>query len=335
MILYAGRDQLKAWRINELGDPWEKLMIEEIESPSPKAGQISISVEATDLNFADILQCQGRYQVKLTPPFSPGMNAAGTILEVGEDVELQVGQRVVGPTMGGYGGYAAQAVLLAGQCQVLPDTVSSMAASAIHVTYGTAWFALHQRGNLQPGETVLVLAGAGGVGSAAIQLAKAHGCWVTAAAGGVDKIALCKRLGADEVIDYNTEELYDRSMRLTSDRGYDVIYDPVGGDFFDVVRRLVAWEGRLLVIGFASNRIPQAPANHILMKNYSVVGVHMGAYRKQDPAPFERCYNELYEMLDKGQIEPWIDSVVDFDELPAALLSLANRETKGRLVFEP
>ena len=326
---------MKAWRINELGDPWEKLMIEEIESPSPKAGQISIGVEATDLNFADILQCQGRYQVKLTPPFSPGMNAAGTILEVGEDVELQVGQRVVGPTMGGYGGYAAQAVLLAGQCQVLPDTVSSMAASAIHVTYGTAWFALHQRGNLQPGETVLVLAGAGGVGSAAIQLAKAHGCWVTAAAGGVDKIALCKRLGADEVIDYNTEELYDRSMRLTSDRGYDVIYDPVGGDFFDVVRRLVAWEGRLLVIGFASNRIPQAPANHILMKNYSVVGVHMGAYRKQDPAPFERCYNELYEMLDKGQIEPWIDSVVDFEELPAALLSLANRETKGRLVFEP
>ena len=335
MILYAGRNQLKAWRIKELGDPWEKLMIEEIESPSPKAGQISIGVEATDLNFADILQCQGRYQVKLTPPFSPGMNAAGTILEVGEDVELQVGQRVVGPTMGGYGGYAAQAVLLAGQCQVLPDTVSSMAASAIHVTYGTAWFALHQRGNLQPGETVLVLAGAGGVGSAAIQLAKAHGCWVTAAAGGVDKIALCKRLGADEVIDYNTEELYDRSMRLTSDRGYDVIYDPVGGDFFDVVRRLVAWEGRLLVIGFASNRIPQAPANHILMKNYSVVGVHMGAYRKQDPAPFERCYNELYEMLDKGQIEPWIDSVVDFEELPAALLSLANRETKGRLVFEP
>ena len=326
---------MKAWRINELGDPWEKLMIEEIESPSPKAGQISIGVEATDLNFADILQCQGRYQVKLTPPFSPGMNAAGTILEVGEDVELQVGQRVVGPTMGGYGGYAAQAVLLAGQCQGLPDTVSSMAASAIHVTYGTAWFALHQRGNLQPGETVLVLAGAGGVGSAAIQLAKAHGCWVTAAAGGVDKIALCKRLGADEVIDYNTEELYDRSMRLTSDRGYDVIYDPVGGDFFDVVRRLVAWEGRLLVIGFASNRIPQAPANHILMKNYSVVGVHMGAYRKQDPAPFERCYNELYEMLDKGQIEPWIDSVVDFEELPAALLSLANRETKGRLVFMP
>ena len=335
MILYAGRNKLKAWRINELGDPWEKLMIEEIESPSPKAGQISIGVEATDLNFADILQCQGRYQVKLTPPFSPGMNAAGTILEVGEDVELQVGQRVVGPTMGGYGGYAAQAVLLAGQCQVLPDSVSSMAASAIHVTYGTAWFALHQRGNLQPGETVLVLAGAGGVGSAAIQLAKAHGCWVTAAAGGVDKIALCKRLGADEVIDYNTEELYDRSMRLTLDRGYDVIYDPVGGDFFDVVRRLVAWEGRLLVIGFASNRIPQAPANHILMKNYSVVGVHMGAYRKQDPAPFERCYNELYEMLDKGQIEPWIDSVVDFEELPAALLSLANRETKGRLVFEP
>ena len=121
----------------------------------------------------------------------------------------------------------------------------------------------------------------------------------------------------------------------SADRGYDVIYDPVGGDYFDLARRLVAWEGRLLVIGFASNRIPQAPANHILMKNYSVVGVHMGAYRKKAPAPFERCYTELYEMLEKGQIEPWIDSVVGFDELPAALLSLANRETKGRLVFKP
>mgnify|MGYP001213634392 FL=1 len=188
---------MKAWRINELGDPWERLVIEEIEEPKPRTGQLLIGVEATDLNFADILQCQGRYQVKLTPPFSPGMNAAGTILAVGDNVELEVGQRVVGPTMGGYGGYAAQSVLLAEQCQVLPDSISSKAASAIHVTYGTAWFALHQRGNLQPGETVLVLAGAGGVGSAAIQLAKAHGCWVTAAAGGTDKTKLCKKLGAD------------------------------------------------------------------------------------------------------------------------------------------
>ena len=326
---------MKAWRINELGDPWERLVIEEIEEPKPRTGQLLIGVEATDLNFADILQCQGRYQVKLTPPFSPGMNAAGTILAVGDNVELAVGQRVAGPTMGGYGGYAAQSLLLAEQCQVLPDSISSKSASAIHVTYGTAWFALHQRGNLRPGETVLVLAGAGGVGSAAIQLAKAHGCWVTAAAGGTDKTELCKKLGADEVIDYNTEDLYDKSMSLTSSRGYDVIYDPVGGDFFDVARRLVAWEGRLLVIGFASDRIPQAPANHILMKNYSVVGVHMGAYRKQDPAPFDRCYNELYEMLDNGEIDPWIDSVVGFEELPMALLSLANRETKGRLVFEP
>lgn len=326
---------MKAWRINELGDPWQQLVVEDMDSPSVRKGQVLIQVEATDLNFADILQCQGRYQVKLEPPFSPGMNSAGRILAVGEGVELEVGQRVVGPTMGGFGGYASESVLLAEQCQILPGSVDSKVASAIHVTYGTAWFALHQRGNLQPGETILVLAGAGGVGSAAIELAKAKGCWVVAAAGGADKTNLCKKLGADEVVDYLKEDLYDQVMGLTSGRGVDVVYDPVGGDFFDVSRRLVAWEGRLLVIGFASDRIPEVPANHILMKNYSVVGVHMGAYRQKDPRPFDRCYSELYEMLEEGSIDPWIDSIIGFDELPDALLSLSNRETKGRLVFTP
>ena len=326
---------MKAWRINELGDPWDNLAVEKIPSPRPKPGMVAIEVEATDLNFADILQCQGRYQVKLDPPFSPGMNAAGSVIGVGEGVDLEIGQRVVGPTVGKYGGYAEESLLLAQQCEILPDTIDSKVASAIHVTYGTAWFALHQRGNLKPGETVLVLAGAGGVGSAAIELAKARGCWVAAAAGGDAKLELCEKLGADEVIDYLREDLYERVMSLTSGRGVDVVYDPVGGDFFDVARRLVAWEGRLLVIGFASDRIPQAPANHILMKNYSIVGVHMGAYRKNDPRPFKRCYSELYDLLDSGKINPWIDGVVGFDGLPDALLKLANRETKGRLVFVP
>ena len=326
---------MKAWRINELGDPWKRLVVEHMDSPPLGQGQVRIQVEATDLNFADILQCQGRYQVKLKPPFSPGMNSSGSILAVGEGVDLEIGQRVVGPTMGGFGGYASESVLLAEQCQILPASVDCKIASAIHVTYGTAWFALHQRGNLQPGETVLVLAGAGGVGSAAIELAKVAGCWVVAAAGGSDKTNLCKKLGADEVVDYLEDDLYDKVMDLTNGRGVDIVYDPVGGDFFDIARRLVAWEGRLLVIGFASDRIPEVPANHILMKNYSVVGVHMGAYRKKDPRPFDRCYSELYKMLEDDSINPWIDSVVGFDELPDALLSLANRKTKGRLVFAP
>lgn len=329
---------MKAWQMHQLGDPWDALNVAELPSPKPGPGMVRISVEATDLNFADILQCQGRYQVRLDPPFTPGMNSCGTVQAVGDGVNetgLAVGHRVVGPTVGSHGGYAEEALILAEQAEVLPDDVDTLTASAMHITYLTGWFGLYRRGNLQPGETVLVLAGAGGVGSAAIELAKCRGCWVVAAAGGAEKTAVCKKLGADEVIDYATEDLYERAMHLSDQRGFDVIYDPVGGDLFDVARRLVAWEGRLLVIGFASDSIPQAPMNHALVKNYSIVGVHMGGYRQKDPTPFEQCSRELYELLRQDKIHPWIDGVIGFDDLPEALARLQNRQTKGRLMFDP
>lgn len=326
---------MKAWQIQKLGDPWEELTVVDIEQQKPAAGMLRVRVHATDLNFADILQCQGGYQVRLDPPFTPGMNSAGTIVEVGEGVPYQVGQRVVGPTVKDSGGYAEEALLLAEQITVLPDGVDSIIASAMHITYGTAWFGLHLRGKLQAGETVLILAAAGGVGSAAIELAKLHGCWVVAAAGGEKKTTACRDLGADEVIDYNTEDLYSAVMSLTNGRGVDVVYDPVGGEYFDVARRLVAWEGRLLVIGFASGTIPTAPVNHALVKNYSIVGVHMGGYRQRDPAPFDRCYEELHRMLLANEISPLVDEVIGFDALPGALRRLANRETTGRVVFDP
>ena len=239
---------MKAWRINELGDPWKRLVVEHMDSPPLGQGQVRIQVEATDLNFADILQCQGRYQVKLKPPFSPGMNSSGSILAVGEGVDLEIGQRVVGPTMGGFGGYASESVLLAEQCQILPASVDCKIASAIHVTYGTAWFALHQRGNLQPGETVLVLAGAGGVGSAAIELAKVAGCWVVAAAGGSDKTNLCKKLGADETrlnrrgISISTTRFGQRTSRRCS--ALWITISPGGCDFSVLTtRRSWTWAG--------------------------------------------------------------------------------------------
>jgi NADPH2:quinone reductase len=326
---------MKAWQMPDIGDPWSLLEIAGLPSPVPGPGMVRVKIEATDLNFADILQCQGRYQVPLDPPFTPGMNTAGTIEAVGEGVDLAIGQRIVGPTVGVHGGYAEEALILTEQAQVLPDDIDTLTASAMHITYSTGWFGLHLRGNLQPGETVLVLAGAGGVGSAAIELAKVHGCWVVAAAGGPEKVAACKELGADGVIDYASEDLYERAMALSDKRGFDVIYDPVGGEYFDVARRLVAWAGRLLVIGFASDTIPSAPMNHALIKNYSLVGVHMGGYRQKDPTPFAQCFDELYELLRTKKIKPWIDGVVGFEDLPAAMTKLQNRGTKGRLMFDP
>jgi NADPH:quinone reductase len=326
---------MKAWRMPELGDPWDRLQVDDVVSPSVQEGMVRISVEATDLNFADILQCQGSYQVKLDPPFTPGMGSVGRVLEVPSGLDLDIGQRVVGPTVGSAGGYAEEALLLAEQATPIQDEVDPVKAVAMHVTYGTAWFGLHLRGNLQPGETVLVLAAAGGVGAAAVELAKVHGCWVIAAAGGPEKTAACTALGADEVVDYASEDLYERVMTLTKGRGVDVVYDPVGGEYFDVARRLVAWEGRILVIGFASGTIPSAPMNHALVKNYSIIGVHMGGYRQKDPRPFQECYDTLYDMLTAGQIDPLVDRLVGFDDLPQALHDLSQRRSKGRIVFVP
>ena len=329
------RDRMRAWQMPVLGDPWDTLTKVEAALPKPAAGALHIRVEATDLNFADILQCQGSYQVKLTPPFTPGMSAAGTVIATGDGVTFEVGQRLVGPTIAPFGGFAEKAVLLAEQVQPVPDALSCSDAAAAHVTYATAWFALHHRGRLRPGETVLVLAAAGGVGSAAVQMARAHGCWVAAAAGGEEKVAICERLGADLAIDYATQDLYQRVMEATDGRGVDVVYDPVGGEFFNTTRRLLSWEGRLLVVGFASGTIPSAPANHLLVKNYDIVGVHMAGYRDRHPDIVNRCYRQLHQQLVDKAIEPLVNEVIGFDALPDGLARLATRRTIGRVVFDP
>lgn len=326
---------MKAWRLPALGDPWDLLEVADVPSPGLSADALRVRVEATDLNFADILQCQGVYQVKRTPPFTPGMSAAGTVLEAGVSSNFAVGQRVVGPTAEGAGGFAEEALLHAEQSHPVPAGIEPRLAMAMHITYGTAWLALHHRAGLQAGETVLVLAAAGGVGSAALQLARNHGCWVAAAVGGKDKMRVAESLGADAVIDYDGEDLYRQVMEATDGRGVDVIFDPVGGAYFATARRLLAWEGRLLVIGFASGDIPHAPANHALVKNYSIVGVHMGGYRQRRPELLRRCYQELHRQLAAGEIAPLVGDVVGFAELPAALKRLAGRQTTGRVVFAP
>jgi|TARA_Y100000310_G_scaffold341105_1_gene439168 NADPH2:quinone reductase len=329
------RINLKAWQMRKFGDPWDELHLAEADLPAPGPGIVQIKVEASDLSFADILQCLGVYQVKLTPPFIPGMHAAGTVIAVGDDCELAVGDRVIGPTLDTFGGYAEETMLFGAQAFRVPQGVTSKIAAAMHVTYGTAWFALHHRAQLQPGEAILVLAGAGGVGSAAIQMARARGCWVIAAAGGEEKTRVCSALGADEVIDYSSEDLYGTVQELTDGRGVDVVYDPVGGEHSDAARRLLAFEGRLLIIGFASGTIPSVPANHLLVKNYSVLGVYMGGYQSEDPAVLRRCYAELHEQLLDGSIDPLISQVIGFEALPQALRRLSERRSTGRVIFDP
>ena len=318
-----------------LGDPWRELEAVELSPPDPPPGGLRIRVDVSELNFADILQCQGSYQVKWTPPFTPGMVAAGIVEAAPAGTGFKVGERVVGPTIEPAGGYGEQSLLLAEQSHRIPATVSSQSAMAVHITYATAWFAFHRRAQLAPGESVLVLAAAGGVGTAAVQMARAHGCWVIGAVGGSAKVDVATRAGADLVVDYEADDLYRQVMEATDGRGVDVVYDPVGGKHFDTVRRLLAWEGRLLVIGFAGGGIPAAPANHLLVKNYAVVGVHMGGYRDRDPELVAQCYADVHSQLADGRIKPFISEVVGFDALPDALERLSARKTVGRVLFEP
>jgi NADPH2:quinone reductase len=328
-------DNMRGWQLDELGDPWEVMNLNELESPIPGEGEARITVEAADLNFADILQMQGTYQVRIDPPFVPGMAAAGVVVETGPGSTLSVGDRVVGSTVPGHGGFAEEAIVTAETALRVPDGLDLGIAAAANVTYGTSWFALHRRGNIQPGESVLVLAAAGGVGSSAVQMAKAHGCFVIAAAGGAEKVQVCRDLGADISIDYNADDVYAEVMAATDGRGVDVVYDPVGGEYFDIARRLVAWEGRLLVVGFASGTIPSAPANHVLVKNYSVVGVHMGGYRGRDNSLVDQCYEEVFAMLADAKLAPHVSETVGMADLPDALLRLSQRKTTGRVMFDP
>jgi NADPH:quinone reductase len=326
---------MKAWRLHELGLPWEVLRLEDVDGPEPPPGTARIRVEATDLNFADILQCQGSYQEKRQPPFTPGMSAAGTVLATGPGSGVEVGQRIIGSSADGWGGYAEEALVRSDAAHVLPDHIDGRTAAGMHVTHGTAWFALHHRGRIRPEETVLVLAAAGGVGAAAVQLAKAHGCRVIAAAGGPEKVAVCRQLGADVAIDYSGEDLYQAVMEATGGEGADVVYDPVGGPYFDIARRLVAFEGRLLVVGFASGTIPAAPANHVLVKNYSVVGVHMGLYRTKAPHVVTECYEQVWDLKARSGIDPLISDTIGLADVPAGLKRLSERTTTGRVVLVP
>jgi NADPH2:quinone reductase len=248
---------------------------------------------------------------------------------------VETGQRVIGSPAGGPGAFAEYALMDAAGAYPAPEGLSDEKAASLYLTYSTGHVGLHRRAQLQAGEWLLVHAGAGGVGSAAIQLGKAAGAHVIATAGGARKTAVCRELGADHVIDYTTEDFVPIVKEITGGHGADVVYDPVGGDVFDKSRRCIAFEGRLLVVGFTSGRHPEAPANHVLVKNYSVVGLHWGLYRKHDPALFPAVHEELTRLVAQGAIDPLVGEVLPMDQAPQALARLADRGTVGKVVLVP
>jgi NADPH:quinone reductase len=317
---------MRAWRVHELGDP-SAMTLDEVPVPTPGEGQLLVRVRAAALNFPDVLMAAGLYQERPPLPYTPGIELCG-------EVE-GTGRRVLGAPSGGPGAFAEYALLDADRAWPVPEGMPDEKAAALYLTYQTGHVGLHRRAHLQPGEWLLVHAGAGGVGSAAIQLGKAAGAQVVATAGGPEKVQVCRDLGADHVVDYTADDFVPVVKEVTGGHGADVVFDPVGGDVFDRSRRCIAFEGRLVVVGFTSGRIPEVPANHVLVKNYSVVGLHWGLYRQHDPAVFGLVHEELTRLYADGRIDPLVSQVLPLDEAPKALAALASRGTVGKVVLTP
>jgi len=327
---------MRAWRVHQLGDPAEVLVVDDIPAPQPGPGEVLVDVAACGLNFPDILMCQGKYQERPPLPFTPGLETSGRISAVGPGVDpARKGSRVIALPAPGSGGLAEQMVAKEAATFPIPESLDDPSAAAMHITYQTSWFALHRRAAIRPGEWLLVHAAAGGVGSAAVQLGLAARARVIATAGGPEKVEVCRQLGAEVVIDYKADDFVELVKEVTDGHGADVIYDPVGGDTFDRSRKVIAWEGRLLVIGFAGGRIPEVPANHILLKNYSVVGLHWAQYSRRDPSLVVACHEELMRLHGTGAVKPLVFATLPFDDTPKGLTLLGGRDTYGKVVVTP
>ena len=319
----------KAW------DKPEALTFEDLPDLVAGEGEVVIAVKACGVNFADALMVQGLYQVKPPLPFTPGCEVAGDILAIGDNVNaaFKVGQRVA--TIVDYGAFAEQVCVSAAALMPLPDTISYKEAAAFAIAYGTAEVALAHRGQLQAGETVLIHGASGGVGLAAVEIAKVMGATVIATASTAEKLELTKTHGADHLINYLEEDFVPKVKELTGGKGANVILDPVGGDVFDKSLRCIAWEGRLLVIGFASGRIPQAPANLTLVKNCSVVGVFWGAYMKHNPKILTGSLQRLMGWHAEGKVNPHISETFKLEDAGLALNKMLGRAVTGKVVLEP
>jgi len=326
---------MRAWQVHSLGEPKDVLRLDDVDIAEPGPGEARITVEAAALNFFDALLCRGTYQEKPPLPFTPGAEVAGVIDAVGEGSPYAVGQRVIASPPLPRGGLAEQVIAPAHSTFAIPDSLDPVKAAALFITYQTGWAGLHRRAALQAGETLLVHAGAGGVGSAAIQLGLAAGARVIATAGGPEKTEICRKLGAQIAVDYLADDFVDAVKSATGGRGADVIYDSVGGDTFDKSRKCIASEGRIVVVGFAGGRIAEAPTNHLLVKNYSVVGLHWGIYRHTEPTLIPHIHDQLMALHSRGEIDPLIFAELPLADAPDAITQLSTRGTWGKVILRP
>jgi NADPH2:quinone reductase len=321
---------MKALVCREYG-PVESLALGELPDPVPVAGQVVVGVRACGVNFPDLLVVQGKYQLKPAPPFSPGSEVAGVIEAVGPGVDtLRVGDRVLAMTM--YGGMAEKLAADVSQVLPIPEGVDFVSASCVATAHGTTLHALRDRAQLQKGETLLVLGAAGGVGLAAVQLGKRMGARVIAAASSAEKLETCKRSGADLLVNYTTEDLKDRVKAFTNGAGADVVYDPVGGPHTEAALRATAWNGRVLVIGFATGDIPRVPTNLVLLKGCSLVGVFWGMALMRNPAPLMTQLAEILGWLEDGSLRPHVHATYPLDHALDALREVQQRRVQGKVV---
>ena len=327
---------MKAWQVSRHGEPHDVLELAEVPRPTPGPGQLLVRVLAAAANFPDALLCRGTYQVRPPLPFTPGVELCGEVAESGQDVAgFSPGDRVIGGSVLPYGAFAEYAVMDAALTMPAPASLDDAAAAPFHITYQTGWFGLHRRARLAAGETLLVHAAAGGVGSGAVQLGKAAGARVIGVAGGPQKARVARELGADLVVDRHADDFVAVVKEVTGGRGADVVYDPVGGDAFAKSTKCIAFEGRILVVGFASGDIPSAALNHALVKNYSILGLHWGLYQQRDPGAVRDCHVELTRLAAAGTIRPLISERLPLAGVPDGLRRLAGGATTGRIVFLP
>jgi NADPH2:quinone reductase len=327
---------VKAWQVSRFGELADVFELAELPRPVPGPGQLLVRVLAAAANFPDVLMCQGTYQVRPALPFTPGVELCGEVVEAGQDVTgFAPGDRVLGGAVLPSGSFAEYALMDARRAFTAPAALDDAEAAPFMVTYQTGWFGLHRRARLAAGETLLVHAAAGGVGSGAVQLGKAAGARVIGVVGGPEKAAVARELGADVVVDRYAEDFVAVVKEVTGGRGADVVYDPVGGDAYAKSTKCIAFEGRIVVVGFTSGTIPSAALNHALVKNYSILGLHWGLYERVDPESVVDCQAELTRMADAGLIRTLVTERLPLSGVPDALRRLGAGATIGRIVFQP
>jgi NADPH:quinone reductase len=329
-------ERMQAWQVTDLGDPADVLRCLEVPVPRPGPDQVLVEVWSTALNFPDVLLARGQYQERPPLPFTPGIEFCGIVVAVGAGVDPhRVGERVVGVAALPHGALARYAVAAAADALPAPPGLNDVSASAFLVSYHTAWFGLFRRAGLRVGETLLVHAAVGGVGSAAVQLGRAVGAKVVGVVGGPFKAMAAREFGVDHVVDRTRDDVVSAVRAATEGRGVDVVFDPVGGRSYDASTKVIAFEGRIVVVGFASGVIPQPPLSHALVKNYSILGLHWGLYRSQDPDLVRRCHDELMGHVANGVVQPLVADHLPFDQAPEGLTRLAAGDVVGRLTVAP